>query len=499
MARIIRDPKKATGTDYDLIIIGGGIYGAMLSLEASQRGLKSLLLERDDFGEHTSYNSLRIVHGGLRYLQKLDLRRFNESVQERRWFLKTFPGLVKPLPCLMPLYGKGMKRPGIFRVALLINDFLSRKRNADIQTEQLLDAGGVISSREVQQLFPMVDSQGLAGGAIWHDACMPDSQRILMQVLLWASELDATQLNYVEAADLLVEGGTVRGVQAVDKTTGDKLQYNAPVVINAAGPWSGEIAKKFHRDEESLFIPSLAWNVLIDRKALSSHALAVTPRKPGSRTYFLVPWKGRIMAGTGHAPLDKVVKYPHPSEKQLDDFISDINHAIPGLHVTGKDIAHVYCGLLPAAERGSTELSVREVILDHTRNGGPAGFYSVSGVKLTTSRLVAEKTLTQIFPEQGKKVKKMAAMTQPQPLGIFDFDWLPQDNDNEWKGQLKSIITNEAVQYVDDLLIRRTSLAENKDRAGEIFPFICDLFRLNDIDCKKELEKFIDKSKRGKV
>ena len=129
MSEIIREPLDAVKKKYDLIIIGGGIYGTMLSLEASRRGLLSLLLERDDFGQHTSFNSLRIIHGGLRYLQSLDLHRFRESVSERKWFLKTFPHLIKTLPCLMPLYGNGLYHPFVLRTALLMNDILSYNRN----------------------------------------------------------------------------------------------------------------------------------------------------------------------------------------------------------------------------------------------------------------------------------------------------------------------------------------------------------------------------------
>ena len=114
---------------YDLIVVGGGIYGAFLTLDAAHRGLRTLLLEKEDFGGQTSFNTLRIVHGGLRYLQSLDLHRFRESVRERTWFLRHLPDLVEPLACLMPLYGNGLKRPIVLRAALTLNDLLSASRN----------------------------------------------------------------------------------------------------------------------------------------------------------------------------------------------------------------------------------------------------------------------------------------------------------------------------------------------------------------------------------
>ncbi len=217
MDTILRNPEKAKDKIYDAIIIGGGIYGVMLSLVASQKGIKTLLLERDDFGGATSFNSLRIVHGGLRYLQKMDLHRFFESVSERKWFLKNFPDLVEPLACLMPLNGKGLYRPSIFRVALFLNDLLSLNRNKGVPKNSKLPGGKIISAEEVKKIFPDVDTNNLKGGAVWYDGSMPDSQRVLIESLKWACSLGATALNYFEAKDILIDNNKVSGVRVFDK------------------------------------------------------------------------------------------------------------------------------------------------------------------------------------------------------------------------------------------------------------------------------------------
>lgn len=149
-----RDIKKALDQDYDIIIIGGGFYGVMLAYESSCRGLQTLLLEKNDFGSATSFNSLRIVHGGLRYLQSLDLHRFKESVGERKWFLKHFPNLTRPISCLMPLYNKGLQRNSIMWAALNLNDLLSLTRNKRVSEENNLLNGKVISKKKVQEIFP---------------------------------------------------------------------------------------------------------------------------------------------------------------------------------------------------------------------------------------------------------------------------------------------------------------------------------------------------------
>ncbi len=240
---IERNPQAATEVSHDLLVVGGGIYGAMLVLDAAGRGLKSLLVERGDFGEATSWNSLRIVHGGFRYLQTLDLHRFRESVEERRWFLRTFPDLVEPLACLMPLYGKGARRPAVLRLALRANDFLSRRRNEGVQADRALPRGRVLNRDQTISLFPAVDRAGLRGGALWYDAAVPNSQRLLIEILHWACVREATCLNYVEAKELLVDGVEVTGLQCLDHISGETVSYRAPVVVNCAGPWCRQLCQ----------------------------------------------------------------------------------------------------------------------------------------------------------------------------------------------------------------------------------------------------------------
>ena len=500
MAIIAREPAAAAKRNYDLIILGGGIYGAMLSLEASRRGLRSLLIERDDFGEATSFNSLRIIHGGFRYLQSLDLHRFRESVRERRWFLRTFPDLVRPLPCLMPLYGNGVRRPLLLRIALRANDFLSRGRNQGVPPNQHLPPGRVIDAFRTREIFPLVDMAGLQGGAVWYDAYMPDSQRLLIEILRWACVNGATALNYVKGHQLLkTTKNHVAGIMAVDQESGATYEYQAKFVVNAAGPWCRNLAASFDRDEPRLFKASIAWNVLLDKEPLSQYALAVGSRKPGGQIYFLVPWRGKLLAGTGHAPWPGSLERPLPSTDQIQEFLNDLNLAVPEIKASQDDIFHVFAGLLPATKVGSASLAVREVILDHARSGGPYGLYSISGVKYTTARLVAEKTLNKIFPEKKiancnikypnrLRIFNPSEDAQYKP-GIFDYNWRPTPRDSKWLDVLRSLIAQESVQHLDDLVFRRTTLWDNPARALDVAPQICFLFNWNDSRCREEMER----------
>jgi glycerol-3-phosphate dehydrogenase len=457
---IRRDPAAAADVEHDLVIVGGGVYGACVALEAAQRGLRPLLLERGDFGEATSWNSLRIVHGGLRYLQTGDLRRFRESVAERSWFLRTFPELVRPLECLMPLYGDGLRRPSVFAAALRANDLLSYRRNAGLDPEHCIGEGRVLGAEETVERFPLVDRAGLRGAGLWHDAVMASSQRVLIEVLHWACSLGATALNYVEATALLRRGAGIEAVEARDVSDGRTYTFAARSVCNAAGPWSPVVARRFGAEAPHLFRPSLAFNVLIDREPVCSAAVAVSPRHRAEKgtTWFVYPAFGRLLAGTVHAPWTGDTERPEPTESDLQQFLSDLNAAIPGLDVRRDDVLRVFAGLLPATRSGTARLSVRPVIVDHEREGGPRKLVSVSGVKFTTARLVAERTLDVLGPRLGR-LRARRGERRPPRVGGLDFTQGPETFGPDTVASLRELAETESVVTIDDLLFRRTNWA----------------------------------------
>ncbi len=484
-----RDINSAKKNNYDLIIIGGGFYGVMIAYESACRGLKTLLLERNDFGSATSFNSLRIVHGGLRYLQTLDIHRFKESVGERKWFLKNFPTLTKPITCLMPLYNKGLQRNSIMWAALNLNDILSLNRNKSVPSQNNLLNGKVISAEKVKKIFPGVDTKELKGGAIWNDGSIDDSQIVLLEILKAASENGCTPLNYVEVKDIITKDNQIKGVVAIDKETNEEIKFNSSIVVNSTGPWSRTLAKNFHKDFKNLFKYSIAWNALFDIDALSDHALAITPPKDNAKAYFLRPWKGKLFAGTVHEELDKVKDNPMPSEESINSFIADLNLSIPNLNLTRNQILKIFTGILPVKKEGTDQLAVREVIIDHSEHDGPKGLYSLSGVKLTTSRLVAEKVLDKIF---GKKLKQNRTeikfpVKSEREYGIFDFNWDSSKDTNGWKDILKSKIENEEVVHLQDLILRRTSIGNNPITAINQAPAISKLFDWDEEKIKNEI------------
>jgi len=508
MSGIFRDSAAAATEKYDLIIVGGGIYGVMLALEAGQRRQRALMLEQEDFGGATSLNHLRTIHGGLRYLQSLDLPRCIESIRERRWFLTHFPALVQVLPCLMPLYGRGLKRPLIMAPALFLNDLLGFNRNRGVNAQKRLPPGRLVSSAFTVRAFPQVDRAGLRASAMWVDAAAPEHQRLLMEILRWACALGAVALNYVQAEGLLLHDGQVRGVLARDLPSGQGYEFRSPVVINAAGPWCRQLAQNFDRDYPRLFRKNLLlFNILFRRKALSEYALALNPPSPtrgraqppsptggraqppsrGDHTYFVHNWKNRLLAGTAEILVAGQTENPRPEPEQIADFLFDMNSAVPELSLSEKDIEHVYAGILPATEAGT--LAKREVIIRHRDHGGPSGLFSVSGVKFTTSRLVAEKTMRRVFPGRPDHEPQDPPVDANSGRWFFDYDWLPGAADAEAFASLKTLVEEEAVVHLDDLVFRRSSLGENRRRAMELLPRLRSLFSWNDLRWQQEMER----------
>lgn len=473
MGSITRNVNQICRDAYDVIIIGGGIYGSMLLLEASRAGLKAVMLEKNDFGCLTSFNSLRIIHGGLRYLQTLRFSRIRESVNERSWFLENFPDLVRPLPCLMPLYRNLTKNRLTLRAALRVNDWFTRNRNAGLPPELEIPDGQVIGAAESRQRFPLVRRDGLRGAALWYDAVMLDSNRLLMEVLRWSARAGGTSVNYFEVKDLLRVSGKVRGVVGSDVLNGTDYEIEAPLVVNAAGPECRAVAQKFSADNSTLFRPSVAWNIVFDRPPLFDGAVAIQAASGNSRMYFAHSLRGRLFVGTGHAPVHGI-SVPGPAREDIRTMLADLNRAVPELDVHPADIKRIFWGLLPAKRLGSDELATESVSLDHGQQGGPNGLFSVSGVKFTTARSTASRLITLMKGNvTGSGI--VGLPNRPAPA-MYD---LHPDNCSDRVERIRRarvLIDNEAPQSLVDLIIRRCDMVGDPDAAMSIAFDCCTAF-----------------------
>jgi glycerol-3-phosphate dehydrogenase len=421
-----RDLVQLSRQSYDVLIIGGGIYGACVAWDAALRGLSVALLEKGDFGHATSSNTLRIIHGGLRYLQHGDIRRMRQSTYERTVFTRIAPHLVHPLPFLIPTYGNSMRGKGIFSLALFLYDLIAVDHNGSEDPQRRLPRGRIVSREECLGLFPDVDKTGLTGAAILYDCQMSSSERLVLSFIRSAVGAGAEIANYVEVAGLIKEGTRVTGVKARDVFTGDDLDIHAKVVVNSTGPWLDRILSSLngHRPRRKMVL-SKAFNLLLKRQLVPQYAVGVYGRGPfrdrdailskGYRLYFITPWRNRSLIGTVHLPHESDPDHIEVHETEIDDFLDEINQAYGAANITRGDVCLVYKGLLPASGyKGDKVQLVKNCrVCDHEKEDGVGGLISVVGVKFTEARHVAERTVDLVFRKLGKMPPQSTTAATP--------------------------------------------------------------------------------------
>lgn len=474
---ISRNPGAAAAATHDVIVIGGGIYGIAVAHRATRLGLRALLLERDDFGGATSGNSLRILHGGIRSLQSLDLPCFRDMFVAQSWFVRNFPEHVAALECLMPLYGRGLRRPGAFRAALALDQLLRRACAADRRSSDL-PGGRVLDAHETRERFPLVPFSGLQGGGVWYDVLMRQPQRVLIDWLRWACAGGATALNRVAAQQLLIKDGRVAGLVAHDRVADTSLLFRASSVINCAGPWSEELSRALDPNTPECFRPTLAFNLLLNRAPIARCALAMPTPIGSQRTYFVVPQGNLTMVGTYHAPA--LLNRTEPSRLQIEQMLGELNAAVPGWDLKMDTVLRVHSGALPGTSRAEEEeLETNAALHDHGRTGGPRGLFTVAGVKFTTAPVIAARVLrTAGFRARGSvaQVPRPAAREIPEAAG---FRRALASKPREAADWVRRVVAEESVLSVEDFLRRRTDWGldprEERELESLLRPLLPDL------------------------
>ncbi|HEX6385862.1 MAG TPA: glycerol-3-phosphate dehydrogenase/oxidase [Anaerolineae bacterium] len=420
-----RDVGWLAKSQYDVLVVGGGITGACVAWDATLRGLRIALVERKDFGGATSANSLKTIHGGLRYLQDANLGLVRKMVRERQAWLRIAPHLVHPLPVLMPSFKQSLARGRlVLGAAVRLNDLFGLDRNWRSDPQKMLPNGRILSRAECLQLLPGLNDASVSGGVLWHDAQMYNSERLLLSFLLSATEAGAQVANYVAVTDFLQEGRRVVGARARDELTGQELEIRAEVVVNATGPWVDEVL-----DQPGLppqrprFHLSTAMN-LVTRQILPEYAVALTSTQlpdgsteAHSRVLFIVPWRNYSLIGTVHAPFEGRPDDDWVKEKAIVDFVAEVNRAYPGACLRREDVYHVHRGFLPDVPGHGTSVKlIRESqVTDHQAESGIEGLVTVVGVKYTTARYAAEKVVDMVF----KKLRRPSPRCQTRYARLY--------------------------------------------------------------------------------
>lgn len=457
---IDRKPDAAEQQAFDVIVVGGGIYGVCLALEATRLGLRALLLEQADFGSTTTWNTGRIIHGGIRYLQRLDFLQSRKMARERRWFLRSFPDLVRPTPFVMPLYGLRLKRPSIFRAGSVVNDLIAFDRNRDVPNDRKLPRGGVLTPSEAVDMFPFIQRAGLAGAGVWHDAMLASPQRLIIEMLHWASDLGAVALNYVKASQLVVKSGKVLGIEAVDQVTQNELQFRGSTVFNCTGPFATKLAARFDQNSPGPRNQVRLTKVLVSRSSLSQAALAVETPAPDAHVYFMCPCLNGTIVGGLHSPLGGGGFSAAEERSTVLKLLEAINTALPNLDLAPSEVLRVWSGVQPADGSSSTRLAKRASVYEHARHGGPDGLISVIGPKFSSARRVAESALRNTGNGRWRKLSYRPNSDRPQtrkaPLNLHDRKAFLNTTDAVAASAIKKLISEESVVQADDLLLRRT-------------------------------------------
>ncbi len=407
---MIRNISALSGVQYDVVIVGSGIHGAVLALEAARAGYSVALFEKEDFGHFTSANSLKIIHGGIRYLQHADFKRMRESIVSRRSMMQFAPHLVKPLACLMPTYGHGFKGREMMRLAFGLYDIVAFDRNKGLEKVNQLLPGTSLSADECKWIVPGVKEEGLTGGAVWHDAIASDSERLVLEYVKEAARYGAAVANYTEVLRLQTENGSVSGVVIRDLRTGEERNVMCRSVVNAAGPWLGTLAGDSHALNGQRWAVSA--NIIVKKQLVKNYAVGLEGHddfidsdaliKRGKRLFFFVPWQKKYtMIGTTCDPYHGSADSFSLTTEEIEKILTDINTMYPAAALTMEDVTFFHGGLLPmksadGENADSVQLDKSSKVIDHGLEGGPRGMLSIKGVKYTTAPDIAGRVIQML-------------------------------------------------------------------------------------------------------
>ena len=423
-----RDLSRLEREEFDVVVIGGGINGAAAAHDASLRGLKTVLLEKADFGSKTSSGCFKIAHGGLRYLQHLNFKRMLESVEEQRLLRLNAPHLVRPLPFLIPCYKKLMQRKSVLRLAMHLYEGICFQRNRGVDSAQQLLSHRSLSTDETLHFAPSLRREGLTGGVIYYDAQMSNVDRLTFEVVKSAEASGAVVLNYAEvfSADFdtlaSLSGGArqLNTVKVRDVLSDREFAIKGKYFVNATGPWLDILFSRLSaaddvESEEASVCAAQVYSKgiqLVLPEVMSRCALAVesahddTSAKVsrGARSYFMQPWRGKTLIGTSDSIFRGDPSSYRIDSREVNEFCAEVYRAYPDTRISAKNVEHAFGGLRPAdssllnAGEGAAKVSKTDTVVQHqeTRKKGAVYFENlcvVKGVKYTTFRALAEKTV----------------------------------------------------------------------------------------------------------
>jgi len=440
-----RDLDTLARRAHDVVIVGGGIHGAAAAWEAASRGLSVALLEADDFGAGVSWNSLKTIHGGLRHLQRLDVAGLRESARELQAFLAMAPALVRPLGFLALASGRGLHGRAALTLGMTVAGLLSRDRHAVMPPPA--QRARTLASAEVRSLVPgLVD--GGRGGALWWDAQVDSSERLVLALLHAAADAGAVVANRLTVTGVVREDETVTGVVAQDGLTGATIEVGGATVLNTAGLGVDALTRAAGVPPPKV-TPLRAVNLVLRRAIAREVAVGV---RSGGRYLFAVPWRDRTILGTAYAPVAT------PAPDLAADFLAEAARAFPWAGLEAADVSLVHQGVVPGTGNGSG-LVTRSRLIDHDHEHGVPGLLTVVAAKYTTARAVAEQAVDVI--EERLERPHVASRTAVVPL--------PEARllEGSLRDRARTAVQKEMALSLADAVLRRLDLGTAGEPASE--------------------------------
>lgn len=420
-----RDPSVLEAPT-ELVIIGGGILGVCAARMAAESGIRTLLLERRDFGGQTSAGTYTLLQGSLQHLRYLDLKRMRTSVRERRFMMQAAPHMVRPMRFLVPCVGHGGKGPEAMRAALAVNDLMSADRNLGLDPTRHLPNGRIVSRQAILSSFPFLDHRTYQRAAEFYDGQMLHPERLTILFARAAAEAGAALLNYAEVCDIRIHQGRVAGVDVRDQESGREIHVPCSALLILAGPWTERLRPLISGDHLHPAVSHSKGIQIYTRTPVLPHGFAfdpprtaITEKRPrGRRLYFGCPFGGLSLWGTTDHVFEGDPEDFHVTREDVRNFLCDINDAIPALQLSMSDVVAVSGGLRPL--NSETQSAARHALLmDHAETEGICGAVSARGVSYTNARAFAHRACTRLLPYLPNAPAQLSSMDTPLKDSIY--------------------------------------------------------------------------------
>lgn len=499
----MRDHSRLQSEIFDVCVIGAGIYGAVIAHRLAATGLKTAIIDKGDFCAATSANSLKILHGGLRYLQHGNIVRMRETIRARRAFMRFAPHLARPLPCAIPTFGFGLRSAWAGTCASILNNLIGADRNQALPDDIALPPGRVISRQAFLDALPGLDADGVSGGLLWYDALAENTERLALEYILAARDLGAVAVNYIEA-ERLEDDGDGAIIQARDTLDERGFEIRALRVVNAAGPWFDDLLRR-----SGIAAPPTRWtkavNIVADKPFPGPFAAGIESReayhdrdavlKRDKRFYFFAPWRGGTLVGTTYKPWDGGKDDLQATSEDVREIVDEVNAIYPRWGLRPEDVSFTHAGLLPMSDRhGDTGAQVQpaknSLIIEHGRTGGPPWLISLRSIKYTTAPVEADKVAKIIPAASGRATRPQS----PTPSASADLPpetaamlaarygkralrlvpYLTEAENREplapdaplCRGEIRYFVREEMAQKLADVVFRRTGLGSLRCPSG---------------------------------